>query len=64
MVFLENWAYVARPQRPRIFRTVRSGAATRRAVKLVVDEGVELSEAIDAFAGSTVFATRKAPGAY
>jgi inosine/xanthosine triphosphatase len=62
LVFLENWAYVADATGRGFFG--RSGAILlpEPLVKRVVDEGVELSEAIDAFAGET--GIRDAQGAW
>jgi inosine/xanthosine triphosphatase len=61
-VFLENWAYVA--DRSGLGAFGRSGAVLlpEPLVKRVVDEGVELSEAIDAFAGGR--GIRDAQGAW
>jgi inosine/xanthosine triphosphatase len=61
-VFLESWAYVADDTGRGAFG--RSGAVVlpEALAKMVVDEGVELSEAIDAFAGGR--GIRDAQGAW
>jgi inosine/xanthosine triphosphatase len=61
-VFLESWAYVADDTGRGAFG--RSGAVLlpEALAKVVVDEGVELSEAIDAFAGGR--GIRDAQGAW
>jgi len=62
-VFLQSWAYVADPAgRGRVGQS--GGVLLPEAlVKEVLDRGVELSAAIDAFAAGTAFATRRARGA-
>ena len=61
-VFLESWAYVADDMERGAFG--RSGAVLlpEALAKVVVDDGVELSEAIDAFAGGR--GIRDAQGAW
>jgi len=61
-VFLESWAYVADDKRCGAFG--RSGAVLlpEALAKTVLDDGVELSEAIDAFAGG--HGIRDAQGAW
>jgi non-canonical (house-cleaning) NTP pyrophosphatase len=61
-VFLENWAYVTDGAGRASFG--RSGAVSMPGplVKAVVDDGIELSDAIDAFAGG--YGIRDAQGAW
>ena len=51
-VFLENWAYASDRSGPGFFGQSGAVMLPDALSKSVVDEGVELSEAIDAFAGS------------
>ena len=51
-VFLESWAYVADGTGRGSFGQSGAVLLPEPLVKRVVDEGVELSEAIDAFAGA------------
>src|SRR6202044_399603 len=61
-VFLENWAYVM-DRSGRGFFGLSGGVLLPKALaKLVVDDGAELSEAIDAFAGG--HGIRDAQGAW
>jgi non-canonical (house-cleaning) NTP pyrophosphatase len=50
LVFLENWAYVADTNGRAAFGQSGAVSAPEQLIKPVVDDGVELSEAIDAFA--------------
>jgi inosine/xanthosine triphosphatase len=61
-VFLENWAYVADGLGRASFGRSGGIALPEALVKSVVDEGVDLAEAIDAFAGSS--SIRDAQGAW
>src|SRR5271156_1787188 len=61
-VFLENWAYVADATGRGSFGQSGAVLMPEPLVKSVVDEGVELSEAIDAFAGG--HGIRDAQGAW
>jgi non-canonical (house-cleaning) NTP pyrophosphatase len=61
-VFLENWAYVADPIGRGSFGQSGTILLPEPLAKRVVDEGVELAEAIDAFAGQT--GVRDAQGAW
>ncbi len=61
-VFLENWAYVLDATGKNSFGQSGAIALPDRLVKEVVDEGVELSVAIDAFAGAQ--GIRDAQGAW
>jgi inosine/xanthosine triphosphatase len=62
VVFLENWAYVADRSSRGAFGQSGAVLLPEPLVKCVVDEGVELSEAIDAFAGGR--GIRDAQGAW
>jgi inosine/xanthosine triphosphatase len=62
LVFLENWAYVADRSRLGFFGQSGAVPLPDTLVRSVVDQGVELSEAIDAFAGS--HGIRDAQGAW
>lgn len=61
-VFLENWAYVADRSGRGAFGQSGAVLLPEPLVKRVVDEGIELSEAIDAFAGGR--GIRDAQGAW
>jgi inosine/xanthosine triphosphatase len=61
-VFLQNWACVLDPSGRESFGQSGAIALPEPLVKTVVDDGVELSEAIDAFAGSR--GVRDAQGAW
>jgi inosine/xanthosine triphosphatase len=61
-VFLENWAYVADGHGRASFGRSGGIALPESLVKSVVDEGIELAEAIDAFAGGS--GIRDAQGAW
>lgn len=61
-VFLENWAYVSDGTGRASFGQSGAVLMPEPLVKAVVDEGVELSEAIDAFAGG--HGIRDAQGAW
>jgi inosine/xanthosine triphosphatase len=61
-VFLENWAYVADTSGRRSFGQSGAIALPEPLATRVVDNGVELAEAIDAFAGQT--GVRDAQGAW
>ncbi|HLV96437.1 MAG TPA: inosine/xanthosine triphosphatase [Candidatus Acidoferrales bacterium] len=50
LVFLENWAYVADTNGRAAFGQSGAVSTPEQLIKPVVDDGVELSEAIDAFA--------------
>ncbi len=50
LVFLENWAYVADKHGRQAFGQSGAVAVPEQLARRVVDEGIELSEAIDAFA--------------
>ncbi len=62
LVFLESWAYVADITGRGAFGQSGGILLPESLVKIVVDEGVELSEAIDAFAGG--HGIRDAQGAW
>jgi inosine/xanthosine triphosphatase len=62
LVFLENWAYVADRSGLGFFGQSGAVPLPDALVRSVVDQGVELSEAIDAFAGS--HGVRDAQGAW
>lgn len=61
-VFLESWAYVSDGRADGAFGHAGGILLPEPLVRLVVDEGVELSEAIDAFAGGR--GIRDAQGAW
>ncbi len=61
-VFLENWAYVASASGAGSFGQSGGIALPERLAKRVVDEGIELAEAIDEFAGG--HGIRDAQGAW
>jgi len=61
-VFLENWAYVTDGKGRAAFGQSGAVSMPEPLVKSVVDEGVELSDAIDAFAGG--HGIRDAQGAW
>jgi inosine/xanthosine triphosphatase len=62
LVFLENWAFVADRSARGFFGQSGAVPLPEALVKPVVDQGVELSQAIDAFAGS--HGIRDAQGAW
>ncbi len=62
LVFLENWAYVADTNGRAAFGQSGAVSVPEQLIKRVVDDGVELSEAIDAFAGGR--GIRDAQGAW
>lgn len=61
-VFLENWAYVAQAKGRGAFGQSGAVLVPEPLAKRVVDDGVELAEAVDAFAG--VRGIRDAQGAW
>jgi inosine/xanthosine triphosphatase len=61
-VFLENWAYVADASGRGAFGQSGAVLVPEPLVQLVVDDGVELAEAVDAFAGGR--GIRDAQGAW
>lgn len=61
-VFLENWAYVADASGRSAFGQSGAVPVPERLAKRVVDNGVELAEAVDAFAGGR--GIRDAQGAW
>jgi len=61
-VFLQNWAYVADRTGRSAFGQSGAIALPEPLARLVVDEGIELAEAIDAFAGAQ--GVRDAQGAW
>ncbi|MFY9531692.1 MAG: inosine/xanthosine triphosphatase [Candidatus Acidiferrales bacterium] len=61
-VFLENWAYVLDTERRGAYGQSGGVLLPQALARQVVDEGVELAEAVDAFAGSQ--AIRDSQGAW
>src|SRR5208282_3031119 len=61
-VFLENWAYVTAGSHGGAYGQSGAVLVPEPLAKLVVDEGIELSEAVDAFAGGR--GIRDAQGAW